>query len=206
MNRIFRRGTLVGLGAGAVLALAAGIAYATIPDSNGTIHACYKNGNGALRAIDTASSSCNANETAIDLGGPTHGYAGLHTGSVMLFEMSLPIDRIQLPAGKYLLHAKTNIANFSFGSSTGVLVPCDLRVEGTSTQIDFNEALLEGPATTNEAYIEGLSFQAPLTLSAPAFVDLECAYVPRGPGVTQVEARASQIDAISLDSVELQGS
>ena len=44
--------------------LAAGAAFATIPDSNGVIHACYKNG-GQLRVIDPDSASCGSNETAL---------------------------------------------------------------------------------------------------------------------------------------------
>ena len=35
------------------LLVAGGIAYATIPDSSGVIHACYKKNQGALRVIDT---------------------------------------------------------------------------------------------------------------------------------------------------------
>jgi hypothetical protein len=46
------------------LVLGAGIAWATIPDSNGVIHTCYKN-NG-WRVIDSASTSCSASETAFD--------------------------------------------------------------------------------------------------------------------------------------------
>ena len=54
---LFAIATMVGL------ALAAGVAYATIPDSNGAIHACYKNVNGQLRVID--SGSCGPSETAL---------------------------------------------------------------------------------------------------------------------------------------------
>src|SRR5262245_58878879 len=38
----------------AALSLAAGIAYATIPDGDGTIHGCYRKSGGALRVIDNA--------------------------------------------------------------------------------------------------------------------------------------------------------
>lgn len=43
------------------------IAWAAIPDANGTVHGCFKNSNGALRVIDPASDSCGASETAISL-------------------------------------------------------------------------------------------------------------------------------------------
>jgi len=41
-----------------------GVAYATIPDSGGVIHGCYK-ANGDLRVIDSPSQSCAMNETAL---------------------------------------------------------------------------------------------------------------------------------------------
>jgi hypothetical protein len=53
----------------AVVALAAGgVAWATIPDSSGVVHTCFKSG--AWRAIDTSSESCKPGETplAIDPG------------------------------------------------------------------------------------------------------------------------------------------
>ena len=39
--------------AAAVVLVGGGIAYATIPDSGGKIHACYKLSGGALRVIDS---------------------------------------------------------------------------------------------------------------------------------------------------------
>jgi hypothetical protein len=62
-----QRWRLLALGAGAVLVVSVGIAYAAIPDSNGVIHGCYVSGQGQLRVIDTAKAkeSCKNNETAI---------------------------------------------------------------------------------------------------------------------------------------------
>jgi hypothetical protein len=45
------------------VALAAGVAYATIPDGQGVIHACYKTDNGQLRIVDDA--DCNPSETSL---------------------------------------------------------------------------------------------------------------------------------------------
>lgn len=45
-----------------VLALAAGIAYASIPDSSGTIYACYTKSGGALRVIDASVTNCKQGE------------------------------------------------------------------------------------------------------------------------------------------------
>jgi hypothetical protein len=48
------------------LGLAAGIAYATIPDS-GVIHGCYQKNDGQLRVIDTqAGAGCRASEQPLD--------------------------------------------------------------------------------------------------------------------------------------------
>jgi hypothetical protein len=53
------------LGIGIVLLLAAGVTYASIPGSDGAIHACYLPG-GQLRLIDAdANQSCRPGETAI---------------------------------------------------------------------------------------------------------------------------------------------
>jgi hypothetical protein len=79
--------SLVGRGGFAALAIAAsglaigGIAYASIPDSNGVIHACYNTGanpSGALRVIDTGlNATCSKNEKSLTWNqrGPT-GPAG----------------------------------------------------------------------------------------------------------------------------------
>jgi hypothetical protein len=61
------------------LAVIGGIAYATIPDSNGVIHGCYKKSGGTLRVIDSAVTSCDPNnETSLKWNqtgppGPTEG-------------------------------------------------------------------------------------------------------------------------------------
>jgi hypothetical protein len=62
---------MIAIAAVASLTLAAGIAYATIPDSSGVIHGCYKTQNGQLRVID--SGACGPSETALDWSqtGPT---------------------------------------------------------------------------------------------------------------------------------------
>jgi hypothetical protein len=59
----------IGLAAGVLVAAAgsAGIALGSIPDSNGVIHGCYKNGNGRLSVIDTnASQNCKSDQTPLN--------------------------------------------------------------------------------------------------------------------------------------------
>jgi len=63
--RMFR----VLLAAGALLALAGGIAYAKIPDSGGVIHTCYSQSLGTWRPIDTETNPpqrCKSSETQLD--------------------------------------------------------------------------------------------------------------------------------------------
>jgi hypothetical protein len=74
----------VGLAALVVLALglaAGGIAYASIPDSNGVIHGCYQRNSGAFHVIGTnptvGGGACASNETAVDWGqGGSPGASG----------------------------------------------------------------------------------------------------------------------------------
>jgi hypothetical protein len=69
-----RRLSLLGLVVGVGVAVA-GIAYASIPDANGVIHACYNADTGALRVFGKSKDfqQCNANEKALDWSqtGPT---------------------------------------------------------------------------------------------------------------------------------------
>jgi hypothetical protein len=61
------RGIFVVAGTIAVLAVAAGVAYAAIPDSGGVIHGCYNRSNGQLRVIDPgAGESCKTPESVLD--------------------------------------------------------------------------------------------------------------------------------------------
>jgi hypothetical protein len=46
------------------LIVGVGIAWATIPDSNGVIHTCFKNNN--WRVIDAPGASCSGSETPLD--------------------------------------------------------------------------------------------------------------------------------------------
>jgi len=60
------RGILIGIVSIAALAVAGGVAYATIPDSTGTIHGCYLRSGGAVRVIDDSTTNCKTNEMSLD--------------------------------------------------------------------------------------------------------------------------------------------
>ena len=59
------RHPLIAIAALASLALAGGVAYATIPDSQGVIHACYAKSGGALRVVDATVTNCKTAETSL---------------------------------------------------------------------------------------------------------------------------------------------
>ncbi len=50
----------------ALATLATGIAYATIPESGGTIHGCYAKSGGSLPVIDAGVTNCKSGETSLD--------------------------------------------------------------------------------------------------------------------------------------------
>jgi hypothetical protein len=56
--------TIVAIAAAALVA--AGVAYATIPDGAGAIHGCYARSGGALRVIDASVTNCAKTETALN--------------------------------------------------------------------------------------------------------------------------------------------
>lgn len=90
MNRWKAAGLV--LGGVSLIGIATGsTASASIPDSNGTIHACYLNLTGAVTIIDSATSSCIAGQTAVTW--PTSATQGnVHTVSVSSFTPSSPAD------------------------------------------------------------------------------------------------------------------
>src|SRR5438552_10616480 len=64
--RLGRRGIVLLLIAGGLLAIGGGLAYANIPDGGNVIHGCYQKNSGALRVIDTEKGqSCAASEAAL---------------------------------------------------------------------------------------------------------------------------------------------
>ena len=86
-------GTAIGLVA--LIVALGGVAYATIPDSSGTIHGCFNNVNGNLRVVESAS-DCRNNETAIDWnqqGPPGPPGGGLGGATVLSDARDLPFGQ-----------------------------------------------------------------------------------------------------------------
>jgi hypothetical protein len=65
LKRGRRRALIVGIAAVA-FAAAGTVAYASIPDTGGVIHGCYKNGSGDLRVVDSSTDSCKSSEIGLD--------------------------------------------------------------------------------------------------------------------------------------------
>jgi hypothetical protein len=94
------RKLIAGAIAGAVLIAGGAIAYASIPDSNGVIHACLKDGK--IRVVDTdAGQSCSGSEQALNWN--QQGPAGPPGGGVSIVNVVkhyTPSDpRLQPPTG-----------------------------------------------------------------------------------------------------------
>jgi hypothetical protein len=117
--------------AAAALALAGGVAYAIIPDSQGVIHACYKTENGQLRVVD--GDGCTPSETPLSWNqtgppgppGPSHVFIAKADLPVALGTSDTSVVALSVPAGSYAISAKVVVigvpANGSCLLTTGDL-------------------------------------------------------------------------------------
>src|SRR5436190_15530238 len=109
-----------------------GFAFAaSIPDSKGVIHGCYKKKGGKLRVV-SKSSKCKAKEKALDWNqkgpkgnkgnrGPSDGFSSKHDGAVNPPNAFGTITHLNLPAGKYVLSGKAEV-----DADGGEVVECQL--------------------------------------------------------------------------------
>jgi hypothetical protein len=201
--KVIRSKRAVALVAASALLVAAGVAYATIPDSSGVVNTCYANEGGALRAVDDAG-ECLKDETHLPLGSPTRGYASANlSGDVELADTSRVVSSVILPAGTYLAHAKVNVVNLNFRSLGSTFVPCSMRIAGTSTNLDQTWIVLQQAVTSTGISSASIGLQAAVTIpSEKAVLEVICASIPRAGGpATRVFARYRQLDAISVDTL-----
>ena len=93
------RKTAVAIACVFTLAAVSGMAYASIPDSDGTIHACVMNGSGLLRVIDSASEACKATETPLNI---SQGLSNPHrvAGDQLLDATPVKLVVAQCPDGE----------------------------------------------------------------------------------------------------------
>jgi hypothetical protein len=120
------------------LVTAVGVAYATIPDSNGVIHGCYAKNSGALRVIDTGQ-ACTTKETGLnwDQTGPagpqgSSGPAGPSGVTTAYFRESLTgrplvgaqdVLTLEVSATRSMLFGTVQLINNASSSRPGI---CDV--------------------------------------------------------------------------------
>lgn len=199
----YRRTRRLLLGVGVVAALPiAGIAYASIPDSNGVIHGCYLDaGRGILRVIDTeAGEACGHSEVAIQWsqtgpqGPPGAPGAVAYEGTRIPIAFLVPatytsLGHITLPAGSFIVSAT---ASFNNPSSADVLVQCAfvggheaaVRLEGAKEPFDAGGITLDGTVVS----------------SSQANYDLSCRSVGASEGAS-AQTIGGEITAVQVNAI-----
>ena len=174
----------------AVLAIGAGVAYATIPDPSGVIHGCYDN-KGAVRVIDPSTGgACKNNETALNWSqtgpqgsqgpqgaqgpqgtqgpiGPSDSYTALGGATINSGNTGEPAF-VTLPAGSYILSGEINAAPTDTPSTLAcAFVRADngsvFEIPGGSVQEFFGDA-----------EFEAITVLGDVTLSSQTDVGLDC--------------------------------
>ena len=185
---------VVALAIAAALLVAGGIAYATIPDSSGVIHACYKvdpkgnlDSNATLRVIDPSaakpdSAACKNNEQALDWNqqgvqgppgptGPSDVYSvdGYGQGVKGISPSPTVVTDLAttstLPTGSYFVQSEVEIRNSQPVYSEYF---CDL-VDSSSNV--YQEARVDADANTTWVTVP---VQAVVTLASPHTISFQC--------------------------------
>jgi len=159
--------------AAAVALIGAGIAYATIHDSSGKIHACYKLSGGALRVID--SGACLSSEAPLTWSqtGPQgpRGPSDLWHDDGYGFTDSISgggfvtLASVSVAAGSHFIQASVNLANTG---TTAANYGCDLVDSGG----EFQFAPAETPSGSQDA--TQLTFNALLSPTSSDTISLRC--------------------------------
>ena len=187
-----------------VVLVGGGIAYATIPDSGGKIHACYKLSGGALRVID--SGGCLSSEAPLTWSqtGPQgqQGIQGVqgergpsdlwHDDGYGLTQNIHESDFVTLAsvtvgAGSYFVQASVNLANTG---TTAASYGCDLVDSGGEVQF----APAETPNGTQDA--TQLTFNALLSPTGSDTISLRCVSQDFGSVAANWELDALQVGTV----------
>jgi hypothetical protein len=197
--------------------LIAGGGYA-IAAGGGTIHACAKKSNGALRVAKRCRKSehtltWNAQGPAGPRGaqgtqgaagprgaqGPQGPSAAYSTGSDSVTTTSgstpVTITSLTLPAGKYVLAASIRAADVN--STTGAGPFCSLEQHSNSTALVTAGARIQ-PDTANSAFETTLSPVATVVLTSPDAIDLVC---QNEDATAAIDFLGSRLTAISVATV-----
>jgi hypothetical protein len=163
-----------------VVPLAAGVAYATIPDPTGTIHACYSKSGGTLRVIDASVTNCKSGETALDwsvqgppgpagaqgaqgLQGPQGvpgpaGAPGISGYERVLAQtaadtLDVKVATAECPSGKKVLGGGALVASPPGGHQIGVFIGDDFpRADGQAWTVTASESVENGAVWSLTAF------------------------------------------------------
>jgi hypothetical protein len=163
------------------LLVAGGIAYATIPDGSGVIHACYQKNQGALRVIDTdKAQTCSSSESTLTWSqtgpqgqqGPPGPTGPSDVWSVDGYDkgfQNLPFQTpvnlattSTLPAGSYFVQAETEAENIL---SVSTAYFCDL--------VDSSNTPYQETRVTSSDWVT-IPVQAVVTLASSDTISLQC--------------------------------
>ncbi len=212
------------LGVLVVFAMAAGTAWASIPDSGGAIHGCYKTDNGKLRVIDSSSVGCGSDESALTWNqtgpqgpqgppGPTRAderyylastfadrstWLPIRTGAFTdVVSSTTRIVTAQLAAGNYTVAAEVIAENHD---GVGYVV-CFLHNGGQILGLSEASIGTEGAA----AFAQTLGIEVGISLAQAADVELSCDSVPLDtthatgtPIVGLADIVATKVDTLSI--------
>jgi hypothetical protein len=182
-----------------------GIAYATIPDSGGKIHACYKTSGGALRVID--SGSCLSSEAPLSWSqtGPqgVQGVQGVRGPSDLWHDDGygftknihepdfVTLASVDVGAGSYFIQASVNLGNTGTAAAS---YGCDLVDAGG----EFQFAPAETPGATQDA--TQLTFNALLSPTSSDTISLRCVSFDPDSIAANWELDALQVGTVHVPS------
>ncbi len=194
----------------AAVAVVASAAWAAIPDSSGTIHACADR-DGHLRVIDTeGGKTCKSNESPLSWSSATgppapppaqlsDAFVALRGGTASVQPTGEPteITTLDLPAGKYVVTAKAQLGSQGTAADDPVRVFCSL--EQGSPANDFAGLLLAPVGSPGES--EVITLLVSKELSEPGSVRLACSASGNvmGASVSEVVLRAVEVGTITTD-------
>jgi hypothetical protein len=195
------RVAVVAAGVVILVATAVGVAAASIPDSSGLAHGCYKskaatNGTHSLAVIDAAkTSACPSGYKSLkwNVNGP-NGYS-TQAPETHLNDTLTQVASLALGAGSYVVNASAWLENDSPSSSSSLGV-CEL-VFGSAT--DEVEAGLAGGTANAPLNDQTLSMTVAATVTSPADATLSCEAVGNS-GLTDAETAsmtATQVGSLN---------
>lgn len=218
MKRKLIRPAVVALVAVGALLVAGGIAYATIPDSKGVIHACYKMNAGTLRVIDSGSAqTCSSSETLLDwsqtgpqgpqgvqgpqgLQGPSgssHAYSTFNeVGQTQLAPNAHTITSLTLPAGDYVVWATGSVVKTGLINTTG----SDNDVKCALNDPDDNAVTASEAEANGLDYEDAVPYMLVATMSLPSggTITVDCTTLT---GTVNSEVDFNSLVATKVDAV-----